>query len=185
MTLLSYRERVLERNSHKVTRNAESFSHVGQPGLWSTGLAPALFCWLSCSVLLSAFFGSALGPSFPRPLPVSWEISCASLLCRFCAKADKGIFWLALTHTHTANAHIASQNSSLPFLFLYVYIYILIFYRCGNLGLILISQSWHRYLMVMGTYWRFGLNWFLFEHGVLTVLFRWRGYLCVRQWVQW
>ena len=31
---VSYRERVFERNSHKVTRNADSSSHVGQPGLW-------------------------------------------------------------------------------------------------------------------------------------------------------
>ena len=63
---------------------------VGFPQLLST----ALFCQL----LLT------LGPSFSRPLPVSGEISHTSPLCVFHAKTDKGIFWLALTHTHTTNA---------------------------------------------------------------------------------
>ena len=120
-----YHERVFERNSHKVTRNADSSSHVGQPGLEFTHpsshlvspaefpvLPPSLDCRLSpisvdypvlcpglfCQLLLT------LWPSFPRPLRVSWEISRACPLCGFSAKTYKGIFWLALTHTYTTNA---------------------------------------------------------------------------------
>ena len=31
---MSHRKRVFKRNSHTATRNADSSSHVGQPGLW-------------------------------------------------------------------------------------------------------------------------------------------------------
>ena len=41
---------------------------------------------------------SSLRPSFSRPLPVSWEISCSCPLCRFRAKTDKEI--LSGTHTN-------------------------------------------------------------------------------------
>ena len=33
------------------------------------------------------------------------KISCKSPLCGFRTKTDKGILWLALTHTHRTNAH--------------------------------------------------------------------------------
>ena len=88
-------------------------------------------CWLPCSVEFSVLLPSLdcrlpltsvdclvlslarslpwslllnLGPSFPRPLPGLREISRASPLCVFRAKTEKGIFWLAFTHTHTTNA---------------------------------------------------------------------------------
>ena len=80
------------------------------------------FCRLPCSVhfsvlplslfylhLLTDFFCSLLGPSFPCPLPILWEILHANPVCGFRTKTDKGIFWLALTHTHTTNAHIMSH----------------------------------------------------------------------------
>ena len=112
----------------KVTRNADSSSHIGQPSLWIHTsqqsasphfyvLPSSLFCLplstgLFCRLLLT------LEPSFPRLLLVSWEISCASPLCGFHAKTDKGIFWLALSHTHTTNAHIMShENFRLNLLF--------------------------------------------------------------------
>ena len=76
---------------------------------WLT--ASSDFCRLPCSVDWSVlppslfwFLLLTLEPFFPRPLPVSWEISRASPLCRFRAKTDKRIYWLALTHTHTTNA---------------------------------------------------------------------------------
>ena len=55
------------------------------------------------ALVSSASSSVLLGPSFPRPLPVSWEVSRTCPLCGFHTKTDKGIFWLALTHTHTAN----------------------------------------------------------------------------------
>ena len=106
----------------KPQRNADLSSHVGQPRICrSTGFSSHLsdFCWLvsslPCSHLLTDLFLTALscllsfsadcvllsslGPFFPRPLLVSWEILCASPLCGFCAKTDKGILWLAPTPT--------------------------------------------------------------------------------------
>ena len=59
------------------------------------------FLWQSLSPLCLLLWDLA----FPRDLPVSWEISCVSPLCGFCAKTYKGILWLALTHTHRTNAH--------------------------------------------------------------------------------
>ena len=101
--------------------NADLPSRVGQPGFCrSTGLSSHLydFCWLVsslpssqlltglfCPLLLTDSFSSALGPSFPRPLPVSWEISRASPLCGFRAKTDKRIFWVALSYTHRNECH--------------------------------------------------------------------------------
>ena len=53
------------------------------------------FCRLSCSIDCPLLRPSAdcllssLGPSFPRPLPVSWEISRAGPLSEFRAQTDK------------------------------------------------------------------------------------------------
>ena len=68
------------------------------PSLDCSLLPTGLFCSLLLTVL-----PSSLGLSFPRPLPVSWEISRTISLCGFCAKTDKGIVWLAPTHTQTTN----------------------------------------------------------------------------------
>ena len=71
--------------------------------------APTLICRMPCSANLYSVYCFLLlspGPSFRRPLPVSWDISRVSPLCGFRAKTDKRIFWLALTHLHTTNAHI-------------------------------------------------------------------------------
>ena len=73
-------------------------------------LCPSLDCSLKltdrfCSPLLTAFF--CLFSDLPfLVLPVSWEISCSGPLCRFCAKADKEILWLAPTHTLNAQHHV-------------------------------------------------------------------------------
>ena len=110
-----YRGRVFVQNFHKATRNADSSSRVGQLGIcWSTGPSsrlsallssldwPSLSTGLFCSFLLTVLSCPlSLGPSFPRPLPVSWDISRRSHFCGFRAKTDKGILWLALTHTET------------------------------------------------------------------------------------
>ena len=108
-------------NSHKATSNAYLTSCVGPPGICrSTGLSSRLsdFCSLfstllsspDCLLLLS-FVNylslSSLGPSFPRPLPVSREISRSGPLCGFRAKADKGILRLTPTHTNTTNAQLS------------------------------------------------------------------------------
>ena len=131
---------LFERNSHKVTRNADSSSHVGQPGVWihtpssCSILLTALFCWL----LSSAFFSILLWSLDCRLPPdtfssFSWLVlslqlwdlpslvlfrsrrksRAQTLFCGFRAKTDKGIFWLALTHTHThtTNVHIVSHFS--------------------------------------------------------------------------
>ena len=75
------------------------------PACGSTHLSSRLLSPADCLVLTTSLFClllcSALGPSFPRPLPVSCEISCASPLCVFRAKTDKRILWLAPTPTHT------------------------------------------------------------------------------------
>ena len=59
----------------------------------------------SCSLLPTVVFCrlllTALGPSFPHLLPVSWKISRAISLSWFRTKTDKGIIWMAFTHTHT------------------------------------------------------------------------------------
>ena len=101
-------EHVFKRNSHKVTKNVDSSSQIGQPCLWvhrsfslTVGfprlLLTALSCWLPCSVHFFLFV------AFSRLLPVSWEILCASPLCGVHAKTDKGILWLAPTETNATD----------------------------------------------------------------------------------
>ena len=116
------RRRVFERNSHKITRNADSSSHVCHPDLSAPVLAvtfllltigfprllsTVLFCRLVCSLPWFLLLSSlewllllTLGSSFPRPLPVSLEIWRTNPLCGFCAKTDKSILWLVPTPTH-------------------------------------------------------------------------------------
>ena len=117
-------------NSHKATSNADLNSRVGQPCICrSTGPSSHLsdFCWLvsplPCFHLLLSLLSFLQCPSLDWPLmltvlfssflltvfwdlpylvlPVSWEISSAGPLCGFHAKTDKGILWLAPTHTPT------------------------------------------------------------------------------------
>ena len=54
---------------------------------------------VDCLLLLTAFFCYS-SSTLPRLFPFSEVISCARSLCRFRAKIDKGILWLAHTHTH-------------------------------------------------------------------------------------
>ena len=81
------------RNFHKATRNADSslavFSHClflptvsfsGQLSQADCSLLPSFVNWLSLS---------SLGPSFPRPLPVSQEISPSCPLCGFRTKTKR------------------------------------------------------------------------------------------------
>ena len=82
-------------------------------------VSSATFCWLCpssldcflmptvlCSFLLTVLScWLSLGPSFPRFLPVSSEISRADPLRGFRAKTDKGILWLAPTPTETDDTH--------------------------------------------------------------------------------
>ena len=66
-------------------------------GVHTSWQSPALSCRLPCSVYWSVLPPSlhfptslfCLGPSFPRPLPVSWEISRASSCCGFAPKETK------------------------------------------------------------------------------------------------
>ena len=69
-----------------------------------------LVCYVQFSWLTPSLF--FLGPSFPRPLPISWKISPISPLCGFRAKREKGIFWLALTHTHRNECHPSCNKVS-------------------------------------------------------------------------
>ena len=116
---------ILHKTSTKGTNNTDIFSHwLTWPLCSSSSLSSRLsdFCWLchsldsqlktDCSPLpsvvdcslwvpLSTPPLSSLGPSFPPPLPVSWEISSSGLFCVLRAKADKMILGPARTHTHT------------------------------------------------------------------------------------
>ena len=78
LAFAGYRRRVFARNSHKATRNADSFSRIGQPGLSPQVLAatfltsidwcplcPALISWLTFFWLLAPVDCSLL-------LPFSW-----------------------------------------------------------------------------------------------------------------
>ena len=57
---------------------------------------------LDCNLILTALSCQlSLGLSFPRPLPVSWEISRANPLGGFRTKTNKGILWLAPTPKET------------------------------------------------------------------------------------
>ena len=60
-------------------------------------LTPSLDCNLNCSLLLTVSSGTfcwpPLGPSFPHPLPVMWEISYTSLFCGFRAKTKRSFDW--------------------------------------------------------------------------------------------
>ena len=114
----------------KPQRNADLSSRIGQPGICrSTGLSSRLsgFCWLvsslpdshlltdsfswqqpslDCDLLLTALSCRLVSGTFlSSSSPVSWEISRSIPLCGFCAKTDKGIFWLALTYTHRNKCH--------------------------------------------------------------------------------
>ena len=68
---------------------------------WSV-LSTGVFCPLLLTALSCRLF---LGPSVPCPLLVSWEISCASPLCGFRVKTDKGILRLAPTPTEINATH--------------------------------------------------------------------------------
>ena len=83
--------------------------------LW-TAISNRLFSSALLCQLLSLFF---LGPSFPRPLPVSWEISPSGPLCGFRTKnRQKDPLTGVHTHTHThqhnewpTQCHINDVNS--------------------------------------------------------------------------
>ena len=99
---VSDRDRVFERNSHKVTRNADSSSHVGQPRLWFHRSEQSPFSPADWPVLLTAFFCFCFllyiaSPVFFR----SRGKFRAQALCVGCAKTDKGVLWLAPTPTPT------------------------------------------------------------------------------------
>ena len=94
---------ILRETSTKVTRNAKSSLTVFPHCLFLLTVL-TLDCYLTpsglfCSPLSTASLRlplstdplSSLGPSFPRPLPVSWEISSSSPLFGFRAKTDKEI----------------------------------------------------------------------------------------------
>ena len=83
---------------------------LADPASWSTGPYSSFnsclsmtvaFPWLSLTPVCSLLWDLA----FPRLLPVSLEISDTISLCGFQTKTDKGILWVALTHTHTTNTH--------------------------------------------------------------------------------
>ena len=75
---------------------------VPSPRLSSHLSLTVAFSWLSLTPICWLLWDLA----FPCLL-LLYEILCTSLLCRFRAKTEKGILWLAFTHTHThrMNAH--------------------------------------------------------------------------------
>ena len=86
-------------------------SAFGSTGPSSTSSSRLSLTSVDCSLLLTAFFYSLpWNLTFPRLLPVPWEISRASPLCGFRAKTYLGIIWLALTRTH------AHRNECTPIL---------------------------------------------------------------------
>ena len=98
--------------STKTTRNAHSSLTVFPHCILLLTILP-LDCYLKPTVLLCSPMStdslclplstdplSSLGPSFPRPLPVSREVSPLGPLCGFRVKANKEILWPAHTHTH-------------------------------------------------------------------------------------
>ena len=99
------------------------------PSSHCSPLPTALFCRLS--FFLPGFFCQLMFISFN--LPVSWEISHASLLCGFRVKTDKGIFRLTLNNNYTTNAqyHVPSDFIFVFFLFCFSFIllYLVFFAR--------------------------------------------------------
>ena len=83
------------------------------PSLDFYPLPTVLFCSFLLTILLLTALSCLLsqGSSFPRPLPVSREISHAGPLCGFCARTDKEILWHAPTHKPTQQMpNIVSQE---------------------------------------------------------------------------
>ena len=120
--LCASRAYILRDTSTKATSNANSSLTVFPHCLLLQTVLP-LDCYftltgLFCSPLsiaslrlpLSTHPLSSLGPSFPRPLPVSREVLPLGPLCEFRAKAAKEILWPAHTHTkHNEWPHSVTQ----------------------------------------------------------------------------
>ena len=110
---------------------------LANPVSQTTGTSSCLsdFCWLFCSLQLTGLFSSAnwsvlstsldcnllltLGPSFPRPLLVLWEISRASPLCGFRSKTKGPSDWHP--HPQKRMPPIVSQCSKLSITVLWSY----------------------------------------------------------------
>ena len=119
---VSYRELVFERNSHKVTRNANSCSHVGFTRL----LLSAFSCWLPWSVqlcwlvspadcpvlsiaLVCAFFCSFWDLPFLVLFVSPWKFRAKAICRGFAPKWTKGYFdWHTPTPTETNAQHRAT-----------------------------------------------------------------------------
>ena len=112
---------ILRETSIKATRNANSYLTVFPHCLLLLTVLP-LDCYLKPTVLLCSPLStgslclplstdplSSMGPSFPRPHPLSQEVSPLGPLCGFRAKADKEILWPAHT-PNTTNDHIVSHT---------------------------------------------------------------------------
>ena len=111
---VGYCERVFERNSHKVTRNADSSSHVDQPGLWVHTSEQSTFPQL----LLNA-----LSCRLPRSL-VSYSLSLSgTFIPSFSSGLSRKLFvWvsrqnrqrdpLSDTHTHRNECHPSRHNNN-------------------------------------------------------------------------
>ena len=78
-------------------------------------LCPSLDNYLKPTVLfcppLSTDSLSSLGPSFPPPFPVSWEISPSGPFCGFCAKTDKAILRPAPKQTEMNATHCVTRRN--------------------------------------------------------------------------
>ena len=96
-------------NSHKATSNADLNSLVGPPGICGS-IGPSNFCWLASALTDSHLLGPPADSLFLSDLPSlvlpdSREISCSVPLCRFRAKTDKEVLWLAPPHRETDATH--------------------------------------------------------------------------------
>ena len=80
-------------------------------------LSTSLFCFLLPTVGFPRLLSIALFSSLVSSVHFCWLSDLPSRvlfpMCGICAKTDKNIFWLALTHTHTTNAqHRVTQSDS-------------------------------------------------------------------------
>ena len=81
----SKRERILERKSYKSHKPCWFLLTVSFSFSWLLSQAD----WSLLSFFVNCLSVSSFGPSFPRPLPVSWEISPTGPLWEFRAKTKR------------------------------------------------------------------------------------------------
>ena len=92
---------------HPLAANPDLSTSLNQYYSW-----PLLLSVVDCSlwVPLSIDPPSSLGPSFPPPLPISWEISSSGLCVGFVPKQTKRFSDWCTPTPNTMNGYIVSQS---------------------------------------------------------------------------